>query len=307
MQEKPEPLLIIVAGPTAVGKTAIGIQLAKKLETSIINADSRQVFHEMRIGTSMPSEKEQAEVKHYFLGHRSVSEGYDASKFEKDVTEFLNKWFSIHSSIVMVGGSGLYIDAVCRGIDDLPSADPSIRQLIKKEYEKYGIEHIRKQLSDRDPAYFEIVDLNNPQRILKALEIFEMTGKPYSSFLTGKAKQRNFKTLLIGLDLPRHELHDRINKRVDSMIADGLVDEVKTLLPFRNLNSLNTVGYKELFEYLEGKYTFDEAVERIKAHTRQYARRQLTWFRRYPQIRWFHPMESNKIWEFLRNPGIHFV
>jgi len=305
MQEISQPLLIIITGPTAVGKTSVAIRLARKFNTSIINADSRQVYREMRIGTSMPSEKEQSEITHYFLGHRSVTEEYDASRYEIDVIHLLNDWFLHKRQIIMAGGSGLYIDAVCRGIDDLPSVDPEIRKRIRKEYEESGIEQIRKLLKEKDPEYFAIVDANNPHRMLKALEVYDITGRPYSSFLTGQTKQRNFKTLMIGLDLPRQELHKRINSRVDGMMADGLLNEVKSLLPFRNRNALNTVGYKELFAFLDGHYTFEEAVDKIKAHTRQYARRQLTWFRRYSNIRWFHPSDMDGILDYIRKNVNH--
>lgn len=300
MRENSKPLLIIVTGPTAVGKTRVAADLAKKLGTPVINADSRQVYREMRIGTAMPSEIEFSEVKHYFFGHRSISEGYDASKYEYDVIGFLNNWFARNHQIVMAGGSGLYIDAVCRGIDDLPSVDPEIRRKLKIDYETFGIRTIREMLKSADPEYYGSVDLNNPRRILKALEVFEMTGRTYSSYLTRTAKERNFRSLMIGLDMPRHELHERINQRVDNMIADGLLDEVRSLLPLRHFNALNTVGYKELIEYLDGNYPLDEAIEKIKAHTRQYARRQLTWFRRYPDIQWFHPDETEKIMEYVK-------
>lgn len=300
MHGKPDPKLIIIAGPTAVGKTGVAVRLAKDLGTSIINADSRQVYREMSIGTAKPSEKEQGGVKHYFLGHRSVNDRYDASQYENEVIEFLKGWFQHNHQMIMVGGSGLYIDAVCRGIDELPTIDPSVRKKYRKEYQTGGLEAIRTMLKETDPDYYSVVDLNNPQRIIKALEVYEMTGRPYSSLLTGQPKNRNFRIIMAGLDLPRHELHERINARVDNMMSGGLLEEVRSLLPFRHLNALNTVGYKELFQYLDGNCTLEEAVEKIKAHTRQYARRQLTWFRRYDNIYWFNPNDYDEILDYLK-------
>jgi tRNA dimethylallyltransferase len=300
MQENSKPLLIIVAGPTGVGKTQLAVFLAKELGTSVINADSRQIFRETLIGTARPTVEEQSGVAHFFLGHRSISAGYDASKYESEVVKFLDDWFKSHNNIIMAGGSGLYIDAVCKGIDDLPSIDQVIRQKIRKEYEDYGIELLRGKLKETDPDYYRIADLKNPHRIMKALEIYEMTGRSYSSFRTGTTKRRFFNYIMIGLDLPRHELHERINKRVDDMMKAGLLTEVESLIPFRHLNALNTVGYKELFAYIDGNSTLNEAIENIKAHTRQYARRQLTWFRRYPGIRWFHPGETGNIIKYIK-------
>lgn len=297
MHEK--PVLVVIAGPTAVGKTAVSVRLAKDLNTSIINADSRQVFREMQIGTAMPDLKEQEGVNHYFLGHRSVVDGYNASQYENEVLGFLNTWFPGNRKIIMVGGSGLYIDAVRSGIDDLPAIDPEVRKKVRKHYEKSGIEEIRKELKEKDPHYFENVDIHNPRRMLKALEVFEMTGKPYSSYLTGQPRERNFRTIMIGLDRPRQELHERINQRVDEMMSRGLVEEARSLVPLRNHNALNTVGYKELFDFFDQKCTLEEAVEKVKAHSRQYARRQLTWFRRYQDIRWFHPSDYSSILRFV--------
>jgi tRNA dimethylallyltransferase len=283
--------LIVIVGPTAVGKTARAIQLASDLGTEIINADSRQVFREMIIGTAVPSKDEQTEVKHHFLGHHSIQETYNASSFEQEVIAFLHTWFNTHQNIIMVGGSGLYIDAVCKGIDDLPSVDKVVRKKIREEYENGGLTGIRLKLKEVDPDYYEKVDLDNPLRIMKALEIKEMSGKPYSSYLTGRPKLRNFNIVKIGLDLPRKNLHERINERVDRMMAVGLLEEVSALYPCRHLNALNTVGYKELFDYIDGKCSLDAAVEKMKAHTRQYARRQLTWFHKDKDTRWHHPDE----------------
>jgi tRNA dimethylallyltransferase len=292
--------LIIVTGPTAVGKTSLAIQLAKQFHTVIINADSRQVYREMVIGTAIPTSDQLAEVPHYFVGHKSIHEYYSASLFEGEAIELLDQLFAGHDTVVMAGGSGMYIDAVCLGIDEIPTVDPAVRKQVRKEFELIGLPGIQSRLLVSDPEYYSRVDLNNPTRILKALEIREQTGRPYSSFLTGKAKARNFSLLKIGLDLPRQDLHRRINARVDSMVSAGLLQEASGLFGFRQLNALNTVGYKELFSFFEGKCTLNEAIDKIKGHTRQYARRQLTWFRRDPAIRWFRPDETKKIMDYIR-------
>jgi tRNA dimethylallyltransferase len=293
--------LIIVAGPTAIGKTDLAIQLARYFNTEIISADSRQIYREMVIGTAVPSPEQLAKVKHHFIGHKSIHEYYNASLFELDAMGLLDKLFIKHDVIVMVGGSGMYIDAVCKGIDDIPTVDPEIRIRLHNEYLTVGLEGIRSRLRDADPGYFEKADLNNPKRLLKAIEISEMTGRPYSSYLTGRAKKRNFSMVKIGLDIPRQELHDRINTRVDNMMVQGLLREAEGLIQFRQLNALNTVGYKELFDFIDGKYLLEQAVERIKGHTRQYARRQLTWFRKNKDIQWFLPNEADGIIRFIHS------
>jgi len=295
-------ILVIIAGPTAVGKTDLAIDVARQLKTEIINADSRQIYREMAIGTAVPTEDQQKQVKHHFISHKSIQDYYNASMFETEVLDFLEDFFSNHDQVVMTGGSGMYIDAVCRGIDHLPTVDPDIRNRILMEYQDIGLEGIRLKLKHVDPEYYRKVDLKNPVRIMKALEIAEMTGRPYTAFLTGIPKKRAFSTLKIGLDLPRHELHERINRRVDMMMNQGLLDEVRSLYPNKQLNALNTVGYKELFGYLDGKHALDEAVDMIKGHTRQYARRQLTWFRRDKEMKWFRPDEKEQIFEYLLHP-----
>jgi tRNA dimethylallyltransferase len=291
--------LIILVGPTAIGKTDLAVRLAKLFSTKIINADSRQIYREMNIGTAVPSEEQQVAVKHFFINHKSIHDYYNASRFEIEAIELLNRLFINLDTIVMTGGSGMYIDAVCNGIDDIPTVDPVIRDEINHEYKAHGLEHIRSALLEVDPDYYKKVDLNNPKRIMKALEIAKMTGRSYSSFLTGKLKPRNFSPLKIGLDLPRNELHDRINTRVDSMISQGLLQEAESLYPFRQLNALNTVGYKELFDYYEGKCSLAESIESIKGHTRQYARRQLTWFRKDKDIQWFRPDEIDSVIRYI--------
>lgn len=287
----PSHFLIIVTGPTAVGKTPVAIQLSKHLGTEIINADSRQVYREMRIGTAMPTLAQQADVKHHLIGHRSVHEPYNASLYEQESIGLIHKLFKHYETVVMSGGSGMYIDAVCYGIDDIPTVDPAVRARLNRDLSSEGLKSIQARLLRSDPEYYSKADLNNPKRLLKALEISEMTGRPYSSFLTGKAKKREFGIIRLGLDLPRDELHGRINRRVDSMMAEGLLDEVRRLYPYRQLNALNTVGYKEIFGYMENACSLDEAVQLIKSHTRQYARRQLTWFRKDKQTNWFSPSD----------------
>jgi tRNA dimethylallyltransferase len=293
--------LIIIAGPTAVGKTSLAINLAKNFKTEILGADSRQVYREMIIGTAVPSTNQLAEIKHHFIGHKSVCDYYNAGMYELEAIELLEKKFSVYDVVILAGGSGMYIEAVCKGIDEFPTVDPEIRERLRNEYKLEGIKGIRSKLQQSDPEYYKKVDLNNPLRILKALEIIEMTGKPYSSFLTGKSKSRGFNTIRIGIDLPRKEIHDRINRRVDEMVKQGLVEEVQNIYAYRHYNALNTVGYKELFDFIDGKCTLQEAVELIKTHTRQYARRQLTWFRRDRDMHWFKPYEEDTILAYINS------
>ncbi len=300
MQDKFSPVLIIVAGPTAVGKSEVAVQLAAEFSTGVINSDSRQVYREMVIGTAMPGDDLRSKVPHFLFGHRSIHDEYNASLFEYESVSFLEDWFQKHHCMIMTGGSGLYVDAVYNGIDDLPSVDPEIRSKLQEEYRNKGHDFILDRLRIIDPVYFETVDRQNARRILKALEIYEMTGRSYSSFLKKEPKKRMFRIKMIGLDRPRVELHNRINQRTDEMIASGLVDEAMSLMNYRHLNALNTVGYKELFGYFDGKYSLSDAVDMIKAHTRQYARRQLTWFRRYPDIQWFHPDNLELILNFCQ-------
>jgi tRNA dimethylallyltransferase len=291
--------LIIIAGPTAVGKTDMAIRLARYFGTEIINADSRQVYQEMKTGTAVPSALQLAQVRHHLVSHRSIHQPYNASLFELEAIEILDSVFSHHNVVIMTGGSGMYIESVCHGIDDIPSVDPEIRERLQHEFLEKGLAGIQSRLLSADPEYYRKTDLNNPKRILKALEISEMTGRPYSSFLTGHAKVRSFSPLRIGLDIPRKDLHANINRRVDSMMAEGLADEVLKLYPYRELNALKTVGYKELFDYFENRCTLDEAVKKIKDHTRQYARRQLTWFRKQKDTKWFLPDEDELILKFV--------
>ncbi len=287
--ELSENTLVIILGPTASGKTGLAVKAAKWLDTEIISADSRQFYSELMIGTAKPSPGQLSEVKHHFIGHISIKDKYDIFRFEQDAIRLLNVLFLKHDSVIMCGGSGLYIDAVCHGIDEQPGNDPAIRHLLKEEYKAGGIHYLQKELLRLDPDYYRQVDLSNPNRLMRAVEVCLITGKPYSSYRKGHRKQRDFNIVKFGIDLPREELVNRINERTDNMMFCGLLEEAKEFYPCRHLNALNTVGYKELFEYLDGKYSLEEAVEKIKANTRRYAKRQMTWFRKDPEIKWIPP------------------
>ncbi len=291
--------LIVIGGPTASGKTDFSVWLAKKLKTQIISCDSRQIYKEMFIGTARPTEEEMQGIPHHFIGVKSVTEYYNASMYENEAIELINKLFRKYDNLIMVGGSGLYVDAIVYGIDDIPTVDMEIRKQLATEFEQYGIEHLRQQLKLLDPVYYQQVDLNNPKRLLKALEITIQTGKPYSSFLTGKNKKRPFNIILTATERPRQELYDRINRRVVQMIEQGLVDEVKSLEKYKHLTALKTVGYREIFDYLEGKTTLDQAIDLIQRNTRKYARRQISWFRRYKDIKWFSPGDKQDFLQWL--------
>ncbi len=281
--------LIVIEGPTAVGKTAVGIFLAQMLGCSIISADSRQFYREMKIGTAAPTPEELALVKHYFVGHKSVTEEYNISCFENDVLSLLPHLFEMNPFVVMVGGSGLYIDAICNGIDDMPNTDPAIRQYFNDLYDNEGIEILQKKLLELDPKYYEIVDLKNPVRLKRALEVSVQTGKPYSQLRLNSKKERSFNIVKIGMARDRQELTNRIETRVDYMMKAGQIEEVNALLPFRNYNALNTVGYKELFNYMDGNCSLAQAIIDIKTNTRRYAKRQMTWFKKDTRITWYHP------------------
>lgn len=292
-------LLVVITGPTGVGKTQLCTELALAFGSPVLSADSRQMYREMKIGTAVPSREQLGKVKHYFIGNLSVEEYYNASKFEMEAIELLNELFRENTVVFMAGGSGLYVDAVCNGIDDLPTADPEIRNYISQKYKTSGISWLRDELKNLDPDLYDTIDLNNPKRILKALEICYITGQPYSSFLTGKKKDRDFKIIKIGLNIDREELYEIINRRVDEMIILGLIEEVRNLSGFRNLNALNTVGYKELFEYIDGKISLDRAIDLIKRNSRRYAKRQLTWLAKDKDIIWFTPGEYGRIYDFI--------
>ena len=297
---KPHTLFVIV-GPTAVGKTAVGIHLARQFDCPIISADSRQFYREMKIGTAVPSSEELEQVKHYFIGNKSVTESYNISQYENDVLELLPELFSIHPNLVMVGGSGLYVDAVCNGIDDMPDTDPVIRNQLNELLKNEGIEVLQKRLLELDPEYHKEVDLKNPVRLQRALEVCLQTGKSYSHFRMKVKKERSFNIVKIGIELEKSVLNNQIELRVDRMMKDGQLDEVKSLIAFRQYNALNTVGYKELFAYLDGDITLEKAILDIKNNTRHYAKRQFTWFRKDPDIHWFNP---DQIINLIENQGM---
>lgn len=294
--------LIVVTGPTAIGKTNLAIKIALNYGTEIVSADSRQFYKEMGIGTAKPTPQETAMVKHHFVDSISIQETYSAGKFEIDALATLNQIFNQHSLAVMVGGSGLFVKAVTEGFDVFPEVEPTVRESLNQTYASEGITRLQSQLQTLDPAYAAEVDLNNPQRIIRALEVCLTTGKPYSSFRARSAQDsRPFQSIKIGLNIERPQLYDRINTRVDMMVAQGLLEEVERLLPYRNLNALNTVGYSEIFDHLDGKISFDEAIERIKQNTRRFAKRQLTWFRKDTEIAWFDPEDYSSILNFIDN------
>lgn len=293
--------LIVIVGPTAVGKTDLCIKLAKHLNTEIISCDSRQIYKELRIGTASPTPQQLGQVKHYGIATHSIQDYYNASMFEFDTLKLLSELFKKHQNVIMTGGSGLYVDAVCWGIDDLPTIDPEVRAYWLSRLNAEGIESLRFELQHLDPEYYKKVDLKNHKRILKALEVCIMTGKPYSHFLTQSQKKRPFNIIKAGLTRPREELYQRINKRVDIMIEQGLVEEARQLYPHRKLNALNTVGYKQLFPYFENHYTLEQAIDLIKRDSRRYAKRQLSWFRRDPEMQWFKPENYNELVDYILN------
>ena len=294
-----EKTLIVITGPTAVGKTALCLDVAKHFDIPIINADSRQIFRELKIGTARPTEEQMRQVHHDFVGMLGLEDYYSASLFEQQVLALLEQQFLTRDYALMAGGSMMYIDAVCDGIDDIPTIDEETRATMKKRLAEEGLEALCEELRQLDPEYYEIVDRQNPRRVVHALEICQMTGKTYSSFRKREKRERPFDIIKIGLNRPREELYERINKRVDQMMADGLLEEARSLYPKRHLNALNTVGYKELFDYLDGRWPLEEAVERIKGNTRRYARKQLTWYKKDEQIRWFHPDDTEQIINYI--------
>lgn len=286
-----EKTLIVIAGPTAVGKTALSIEWAKKLNTCILSADSRQFYKEMKIGTAAPSESELKEVKHHFIAHLSIHDYYNVSMYEIQALEILKQAFKTNDYVIVCGGSGLYIDALSYGIDTLPDPDPVLRKQLTELHLKEGTDDLLRQLKELDPEFYEIVDINNPKRILRALEVCIQTNQTYTSLRKNQQKKRDFSIVKYCLSLPRETLYQRINRRTDQMIADGLLDEAKALCPFRHLNALNTVGYKELFGFIDGKYTLEESIEKIKTNTRRYAKRQITWFKRDKTYQSISPQE----------------
>lgn len=300
-QSEKSKTLIVLVGPTGVGKTEISLKLAEMLNCPILSSDSRQLYRELKIGTAAPTEEQLRRAKHYFIGSQSIFDVYNAGQYEQDVLQLLEKLFQERNTVLLVGGSMMYIDAVCRGMDQIPSVDNDTREFWMNQYQHFGIEYLRQELKRMDPVHFDEVDLKNPKRMLHALEICTITGKPYSDLRTGQSKTRPFNIVKIGLNRPRTELYERINKRVDIMIQDGLIDEAKQFYPYRHLNTLNTVGYKELFQFFDGTWTQDFALAMIKQDSRRYAKRQLTWFNRDKDIHWFYADDTQDMIDFVKN------
>jgi tRNA dimethylallyltransferase len=291
--------LILITGPTASGKTALSIKVAERFGTEILSADSRQLFREMSIGTAKPSPAELAQVRHHFINHVSIEEDYNAGRFEQEALVLLEKLFKEHKVVVLTGGTGLYINALLNGMDELPNADPALREELNQQLLDKGLAYIQQQVKEKDPDYYATADTNNPQRLLRALEVSISSGKPYSSYRTGTVKERPFKMIKIGLDPGREMLYNRINERVDQMMAAGLLEEVRALLSWREKNALQTVGYSEMFDHIDGLTTLEKAVELLKRNTRRYAKRQMTWFRRDAGIQWFDPAQEAEIFSFI--------
>lgn len=293
--------LITLQGPTGLGKTELSLRLAEFFDTCILNADSRQVYRDIPIGTAAPTEAEKQRVPHHFVGMLALDDYYSAAQYESDVLQLLNdEVFPQKDVAILSGGSMMYIDAVCKGIDDIPTIDAETREMMRERYEREGLEPLAEELRLLDPDYYAECDIRNPKRVVHALEICYMTGRTYTSFRVRRKAHRPFRIIKVGLQREREELYARINRRVDSMMQDGWLDEARRVLPFRHCNSLNTVGYKELFKYLDGEWELDFALEKIRRNTRVYSRKQMTWFRRDEEVRWFHPEDENGILDYLQ-------
>lgn len=295
------PTLIVLIGPTGVGKTEISLSIAEHFQTSIVSADSRQLYADLKIGTAAPTPHQLTRVPHYFVGTLQLTDYYSAAQYEVDVLKQLDTLFRTHEVVILTGGSMMYVDAICKGIDDIPTVDNETRELMLHRYEEEGLETLCSELKLLDPEYYQKVDLKNHKRVIHALEICYMTGKTFTSFRKSSRKKRPFRIIKIGLTRDREELYDRINRRVDIMMREGLLEEARRVYPFKHLNSLNTVGYKELFLYLDGKATLDFAVEKIKQNSRIYSRKQMTWFKRDTEITWFHPDQQEQIMQYINN------
>jgi tRNA dimethylallyltransferase len=292
--------LLVIAGPTAVGKTSMAIELALHFKTEIVSADSRQFYKEMIIGTAKPSEEELAKVKHHFINNLSIEQEYTAGIYETEALALLDILFQKHDVVVLTGGSGLFIKTLCEGMDDIPEVENNIREQLNKEFEKNGLEELLKELAVKDPTYYETVDRSNPVRIIRALEVCRGTGKSFSSFRTSVKKERPFNIIKIGLKRDREELYQRIDQRMDQMLEEGLVEEAKGLYPLKELNALQTVGYSEIFGYIDGLYDYYEMVRLLKRNSRRYAKRQLTWFGKDQEYKWIHPSEGEEILEWVK-------
>lgn len=291
--------LVVLLGPTGVGKTELALQIAEHLQSPIINADSRQVFAEIPIGTAAPTKEQQERVKHYFVGTLHLTDYYSAAKYEEDVLQLLNQHFNNQQVALLSGGSMMYIDAVCQGIDDIPTVDEATRRLMKRRLETEGLDALVAELKVLDPEHYKVVDLHNPRRVIHALEICYMTGNTYTSYRKNTKKIRPFNIIKVGLNRPREEMYERINNRVLKMINEGMIEEARAVYPQKGLNSLNTVGYKELFAYFDGDISLDDAILKIQSNTRQYMRKQVTWFKRDNQIKWFSPTNIEEIINYI--------
>ncbi|WP_010663948.1 tRNA (adenosine(37)-N6)-dimethylallyltransferase MiaA [Marinilabilia salmonicolor] len=291
--------VVVITGPTGIGKTGLSIQLAQELNCPVISADSRQIFREMKIGTAAPNQEQLELVPHFLIGTHSIFNYYSAYEYEQEALAITNKLFQKNNTIILTGGSMLYIDAFCNGIDDLPTIDPELRENLQQKYRTEGIESIRRQLKILDPDFYTQVDLKNPKRVIHAVEICLMTGRPYSELRTNTRKKRPFRILKTGLDMDRTDLHQRINARVDKMVQEGLEEEAVNLYPHKELNALNTVGYREFFDYFDKKTSREKAIELIKRNSRRYARKQLSWFRRDKEINWFDPKNPEEVITFV--------
>jgi tRNA dimethylallyltransferase len=297
-------ILIVLVGPTAAGKTDLAIKLAKKLGTEIVSADSRQFYREIPIGTAAPDKEQLAAVPHHFIGHLSVRDDYNVSRFEQDVLHLLEEKYQQYGQMIMVGGSGLYVDAVCKGIDELPAPDPENRRELNALFEQKGIEALRMRLKELDPEYYKVVDLSNPKRLLRAIEVCLQTGSTYSSLRRNKPKKREFSIVKIGLEMERNLLNERINRRTEIMFENGWLEEAEAVYPLKHLNALNTVGFKEIFAYFDGNMTMEEAREKIKTNTRRFAKRQMTWFKKDKDICWFDASQTDtddRVMNYLLN------
>ncbi len=291
----------MIVGPTAVGKTSLSIKIAKNLHTEIVSCDSRQFYRELEIGTAKPNQEELNEVPHHLINSRSIHHPYDVRKFEFDALKILTQLFEKHDYVVMTGGSGLFADAVTKGFDPIPEIEKDIREEIIKEYEEKGLVFLQEELRKADPVFMETADIQNPQRLMRALEVYRGTGKPFSTFRNKSIVKRDFEVIQIGIEMDRDKLYNRIDQRMDLMIENGLFEEAKKFFPYRNLNALQTVGYSEIFGYMEGEYDREEAIRLLKRNSRRYAKRQLTWFRRNAEIKWFEGGKEGDVLEYVKS------